>query len=110
MNALPAAARELSALRRARPVADRQGSPQGDRDPVGRQRQSGGETIAGFRKRRAERVFLYPVFVPRAQYGRWLTDYFDLARKTAGVASVFGALVPGSDVMRLPRATPAAAP
>jgi hypothetical protein len=51
-----------------------------------------------------ERVFLYPVFVPRARYGPWLTEYFDLARKTAGVSSVIGALAPGSDILRLPRA------
>lgn len=46
-------------------------------------------------------VFLYPVFVPRAVYGSWLRDYFDLARRTGGVASVLGALSPGSEVLPL---------
>lgn len=50
-----------------------------------------------------ERVFLYPVYVPRARYGGWLADYFELARRSGGVASVFGALRPGSDILRLPR-------
>ncbi len=50
-----------------------------------------------------ERVFLYPVYVPRPQYGSWLADYFELARRSGGVASVFGALAPGSDILRLPR-------
>ena len=48
-----------------------------------------------------EAVFLYPVFVPRAVYGSWLRDYFDLARRTGGVASVLGALSPGSEVLPL---------
>ncbi len=51
-----------------------------------------------------ESVFLYPVFIPRAQYGAWLRNYFDLAKKTAGVASVFGALKPGSEIRPLPMA------
>jgi len=46
-------------------------------------------------------VFLYPVFIPRAVYGSWVRDYFDLARKTGGVASVLGALSPGSEVLPL---------
>ena len=48
-----------------------------------------------------EGVFLYPVFVPRAIYGSWVRDYFDLARRTGGVASVLGALSPGSEVLPL---------
>jgi hypothetical protein len=46
-------------------------------------------------------VFLYPVFIPRAVYGSWVRDYFDLARRTGGVASVLGALRPGSEVLPL---------
>ncbi len=42
-------------------------------------------------------VFLYPVFVPRASIGPWITDYFDLAKKSGGVGSFLGALAPGSD-------------
>ncbi len=56
-----------------------------------------------FAKMALERVFVYPVFVPRPRYGSWLADYFELARRTGGVASVFGALVPGSDILRLSR-------
>jgi hypothetical protein len=48
-----------------------------------------------------EAVFLYPVFVPRAVYGSWVRDYFDLARRTGGVSSVLGALSPGSGVLPL---------
>lgn len=48
-------------------------------------------------------VFLYPVFVPISMYGLWVQDYFDLAKKTAGVAAVEGALKPGSKVLPLPR-------
>ena len=48
-----------------------------------------------------EGVLLYPVFVPRAIYGSWVRDYFDLARRTGGVASVLGALSPGSGVLPL---------
>jgi len=50
-----------------------------------------------------EGLFLYPVFVPRPTYGDWVRDYFDLAKKTAGVASVFGAIRPGSEMLPLPR-------
>jgi len=46
-------------------------------------------------------VFLYPVFVPRAVYGSWVQDYFDLARRSGGLASVLGALTPGSEVLPL---------
>ena len=46
-------------------------------------------------------VFLYPVFIPRAVYGSWVQDFFDLARRTGGVASVLGALSPGSEVLPL---------
>jgi len=49
-------------------------------------------------------IFLYPVFVPRAgPYGLWVEYYFDLAKKTGGVASVIGALSPGSRILPLPR-------
>jgi hypothetical protein len=48
-----------------------------------------------------EAVFLYPVLVPRAVYGSWVRDYFDLARRTGGVASVLGSLRPGSEVLPL---------
>ncbi len=48
-------------------------------------------------------VWLYPVFVPRARYGPWVEDYFELAKKTGGVASVFGALAPGSKILPLPK-------
>jgi hypothetical protein len=48
-----------------------------------------------------EGVFLYPVFVPRTIYGSWVRDYFDLARRTGGVASVLGSLRPGSEVLPL---------
>lgn len=48
-------------------------------------------------------TFLYPVFIPIATFGSWVEDYFDLAKKTAGVASVAGALRPGSKVLPLPR-------
>jgi len=48
-------------------------------------------------------VFLYPVYYPIGMYGPFVMDYFQLAKKTAGVASVFGALKPGSEVLPLPR-------
>jgi hypothetical protein len=48
-------------------------------------------------------VFLYPVFLPKPVYGPWLSYYFDLAAKSGGVAAVFGALRPGSDLVRLER-------
>ncbi len=50
-----------------------------------------------------QNVFLYPIFFPRAPYGLWVKDYFDMAKKTAGVASVFGALKPGAEVLPLPK-------
>ena len=57
-----------------------------------------------YEKASAENVSLYPVFVPRAgPYGLWVEYYFDLAKKTGGVASVIGALSPGSKVLPLPR-------
>jgi hypothetical protein len=52
----------------------------------------------------SETVFLYPVFMPRTFYGDWIRYYFDLAKKTAGMASVFGALKPGSEILPLPKA------
>jgi len=48
-------------------------------------------------------VFLYPVFVPRPVYGPWLSSFFDLAKKTGGVASIFGALNPELDWISLSR-------
>jgi hypothetical protein len=48
-------------------------------------------------------VFLYPVYYPIGLYGPFVMDYFQLAKRTAGVASVFGALKPGSEVLPLPR-------
>ncbi len=49
-------------------------------------------------------VFLYPVFIPPSgRIGFWLEYYFELARKTGGVASVFGALSPGSEILHLKR-------
>lgn len=43
-----------------------------------------------------ESVFLYPVFVPPGRYLLEVSNFFELAQKTAGVASVEGALRPGS--------------
>jgi hypothetical protein len=60
-----------------------------------------------FAKAARQNVFLYPVFVPIYMYGQWVQDYFDLAKKTAGVASVEGALKPGSKVLPLPRSNQA---
>jgi hypothetical protein len=48
-------------------------------------------------------VFLYPVFVPAAVSPSWVSDFFDLAKKSAGVASVEGAIRPGSKVWPFPR-------
>lgn len=48
-------------------------------------------------------VFVYPVYYPLSSYGAFVGDYFEVAKKTAGVASVFGALMPGSQVLPLPR-------
>ncbi len=50
-------------------------------------------------------VFLYPVFVPRARIGPWITDYFELANKSGGVGSFLGALAPGSDPFKWKGAT-----
>ncbi len=60
-----------------------------------------------FEKAARQSVFLYPVFVPVARYGMWVQDYFNLAKKTAGVAAVEGALRPGSKVLPLPRSNQA---
>jgi hypothetical protein len=46
---------------------------------------------------------VYPVYYPLTDYGAFVSDYFDVAKKTAGVASVFGALMPGSQLLPLPR-------
>lgn len=54
-----------------------------------------------------QNVFLFPVYVPTSTYGLWVQGYFDLAKKTAGVASVEGALKPGSNVFPLPRSNQA---
>jgi hypothetical protein len=49
------------------------------------------------------KVFLYPVFTPALRYGPWLRDYFALGELSGGVASVLGALNPGSKFLPLPR-------
>jgi hypothetical protein len=54
-----------------------------------------------------QNVFLYPVFVPAAISSSWVEDFFDLAKKTAGVASVEGALRPGSKTWPFPRSNQA---
>ncbi len=55
-----------------------------------------------YEKAAANDVFFYPVFVPPPRrIGFWLQYYYELAQKTGGVASVFGALSPGSGVLRL---------
>jgi hypothetical protein len=56
-----------------------------------------------YAKAARQRVFLYPVFVPVSRYGQWVLDFFELAKKTAGVAAVEGALRPGAGVLPLPR-------
>jgi hypothetical protein len=56
-----------------------------------------------YAKAARQSAFLYPVFVPTRTYGQWVLDFFDMAKKTAGVASVEGALRPGSKVLPLPR-------
>jgi hypothetical protein len=56
-----------------------------------------------YAKAARQNVQLYPVFVPIYMYGQWVVDFFDIAKKTAGVASVEGALQPGSKVLPLPR-------
>jgi hypothetical protein len=48
-------------------------------------------------------VFLYPVYYPGGPVGPFVMDYFQLAKKTAGVAAVFGSLKPGSEVVAAPR-------
>jgi hypothetical protein len=48
-------------------------------------------------------VFVYPVFYPGGPLGPFVMDYFQLAKKTAGVAAMFGALKPGSEVVSAPR-------
>ncbi len=55
-------------------------------------------------ERSAEKdVSLYPIFMPRARYGPWVESFFELGRKTGGVASVLGALSPGATWNSLPR-------
>jgi hypothetical protein len=51
----------------------------------------------------SQNVYVYPVFIPRTAYGRWVEAYFELGQKTGGVGSVFGAMRPGSDIFNLPR-------
>jgi len=56
-----------------------------------------------YAKAAREGVFLYPVFyVARSpgapSVGPWIDYYFALAQKTAGIASVLGALKPGSKI------------
>jgi hypothetical protein len=41
-------------------------------------------------------AFLYPIVVPTPMFDQWVTDYYDLAKKTAGLASIFGAIRPGA--------------
>ena len=57
-----------------------------------------------YEKAAREKVFLYPVYVPRSgPYGPWVETYFDLAKRTGGVASILGALSPGSKILPMPR-------
>jgi hypothetical protein len=42
-------------------------------------------------------VFFYPIFVPRGFLAGWMEPYFELAKKTAGLVSVFGSLRPALD-------------
>ena len=51
----------------------------------------------------SQSVYVYPVFIPRTAFGRWVEAYFELGQKTGGVGSVFGAMRPGSDILNLPR-------
>jgi hypothetical protein len=44
-----------------------------------------------------DEVFLYPVFMPRQRIGPWISDYFELAKKSGGVGAFLGAIRPGSD-------------
>src|SRR5262249_45116430 len=39
-------------------------------------------------------VFFYPIFVPRGFLAAWMDPYQELAKKTAGLVSVFGSLRP----------------
>jgi hypothetical protein len=48
-------------------------------------------------------AFLYPVVIPTQLFDQWVPDYYELAKKTAGVASVFGALKPGALSPPFPR-------
>jgi hypothetical protein len=48
-------------------------------------------------------VYLYPIFIPRSSYGHWVDSYFELAKPTGGVACVFGAMKPGTDIFNRPR-------
>jgi hypothetical protein len=55
-----------------------------------------------YAKATREGLFLYPVFyVARASVGPGIDYYFALAKKTAGVAAVLGALRPGSEINKL---------
>ena len=42
-------------------------------------------------------VFFYPIFVPRGFLASWMEPYLELAKKTAGLVSVFGSLRPALD-------------
>lgn len=53
-----------------------------------------------FEEAALKQVFLYPIFVPRVIYGPWLDQYFSLGKNSAGLASTFGALNPGSNTLR----------
>jgi hypothetical protein len=48
-------------------------------------------------------VFLYPVYYPIGLYAPIIEHFFELAKKTAGLAAFFGALKPGSQTWPVPR-------
>ncbi len=50
-----------------------------------------------------QNVFVYPVFVPAASSPGWVEEFLDIAKKTAGVAAIEGALSPGSHIWPMPR-------
>lgn len=56
-----------------------------------------------YTKAARDSAFLYPIVVPTQMFDQWVTDYYDLAKKTAGLASIFGALKPGAQQPPFPR-------
>lgn len=56
-----------------------------------------------YAKAARENTFLYPVVIPTEMFDQWVPDYYDLAKKTAGLASVLGALKPGALAPPFPR-------